>query len=66
MSTIFGISVTGKVFSVKKSCLTFASSIADTAIARPTAAARKALRPVSQDANDLGLVYTAGRSDREP
>lgn len=66
MSTTCGISVTGKVFSVKKSCLTFALSIEATAIVRPTADARQALRPVSVDANDLGLVYTAGRSDREP
>ena len=66
MSITCGISVTGKAFSEKKSWPTFASSIADTAIARQTADARKALRPVSQDANDQGLVYTAGRSDREP
>lgn len=66
MSIIFAISRMAKVFLAKKHCQTFASSIADTAIVRPTADARQALRSVSVGANDLGLVYTAGRSDREP
>jgi len=66
MSIIFAISRMAKVFLAKKHCQTFASSIADTAIARQTGDAKKELRPVSLDANDLGLVYTAGRSDGEP